>query len=116
MADLRRICKRLGYPVVVLDGISARERLKPPDCCELLDDTPLDRRPDCQLPGAASLAVLPAARGLAELASQAQLARHNALLALQPLLRALRRRGAVRAAWPCWRRCSSAAPAHRRWS
>ena len=80
--------QRLGYPVVVLDGTAA-ESHHSPGLAQLLGTRPW--------PGAqaltdagddAALAVLPAARGLAWLAGQAELGAPNALLRLQPLLRA----------------------------
>lgn len=82
--DICTHLQALGYPTVVLDG-SERETSEAPGLLELLDDT-LWIEPPAQLPGADSLAVLPAARGLAELASR-RAGAPQALLALQPLLR-----------------------------
>ena len=62
--DICTHLQALGYPTVVLDG-SERETAEAPGLLELLDDT-LWIDPPTQLPGADSLAVLPAARGLAE--------------------------------------------------
>ena len=82
--DICTHLQALGYPTVVLDG-SERETAEAPGLLELLDDT-LWIEPPAQLPGADSLAVLPAARGLAALASR-RAGASQALLALQPLLR-----------------------------
>ncbi|MBW7832843.1 MAG: hypothetical protein H3C29_06475 [Simplicispira suum] len=82
--DICTHLQALGYPTVVLDG-SERETSEAPGLLELLDDT-LWIEPPTQLPGADSLAVLPAARGLAELASR-RAGAPQALLTLQPLLR-----------------------------
>ncbi|MCO5103494.1 MAG: hypothetical protein M9919_05745 [Burkholderiaceae bacterium] len=74
----------LGYPSLVLDG-SQCESTEAPGLLELLDET-LWIEPQAQALGRDSIAVLPAARGLAELASRRSGA-SPALLALQPLLR-----------------------------
>ena len=81
--------QRLGYPVAVLDG-TALESHHSPGLAQLLGARPWPGAE--RLNGGAdddtALAVLPAARGLAWLADQAQLGHGAALLRLQPLLRA----------------------------
>lgn len=80
--------QRLGYPVAVLDG-TAQESHHSPGLAQLLGTHPwpgaeaLDQAAD-----GSALAVLPAARGLAWLAGQAELGHAGALQRLQPLLRA----------------------------
>ena len=79
--------QRLGYPVAVLDG-TALESHHSPGLAQLLGTRPWSGAE--ALDGAAgghALAVLPAARGLAWLAGQAQLGNNAALHRLQPLLR-----------------------------
>ncbi|MBS0391023.1 MAG: hypothetical protein JSR23_07695 [Proteobacteria bacterium] len=80
--------QRLGYPVVVLDG-TAHEEPHAPGLAHLLGPAawPGAEALDMAACGA-SLAVLPAARGLAWLAGQAQREGHAALRRLQPLFRA----------------------------
>ncbi len=80
--------QRLGYPVVVLDG-TAPESHHSPGLAQLLGTRPWSGAKDLNGTGDdASLAVLPAARGLAWLANQAELGAGSALRQLQPLLRA----------------------------
>ncbi|HPU18777.1 MAG TPA: hypothetical protein PLC50_01020 [Alicycliphilus sp.] len=80
--------QRLGYPVVVLDA-TAQESHRSPGLAQLLGARPwpgAEALNDASDDG--SLAVLPAARGLAWLAGQAELGQAGALQRLQPLLRA----------------------------
>ncbi len=81
--------QRLGYPVVVLDG-TALESGPSPGLAQLLGARPWPGAEKLNHEAAddGSLAVLPAARGLAWLASQAELGQNTALQRLQPLLRA----------------------------
>lgn len=80
--------QRLGYPVVVLDG-TAQEGPHSPGLAQLLGARPWPGAETLNAnTGDSSLAVLPAARGLAWLAGQAQLGNGGALQRLQPLLRA----------------------------
>ena len=79
--------QRLGYPVVVLDA-TAQESHRSPGLAQLLGARPwpgAEALNDASDDG--SLAVLPAARGLAWLAGQAELGQAGALQRLQPLLR-----------------------------
>ncbi|AEB86534.1 hypothetical protein [Alicycliphilus denitrificans] len=82
--------QRLGYPVVVLDG-TAREEPHAPGLAQLLGPAPWPGAGALDTAAAgASLAVLPAARGLAWLAEQAQAEEEGtaALRRLHPLFRA----------------------------
>ena len=79
--------QRLGYPVVVLDG-TALESHHSPGLAQLLGTRPWPGAEALDgASGSNALAVLPAARGLAWLADQAQLGNGAALQRLQPLLR-----------------------------
>lgn len=81
--------QRLGYPVAVLDG-TALESHHSPGLAQLLGARPWPgaERLNGDAADDTSLAVLPAARGLAWLADQAQLGHNAVLQRLQPLLRA----------------------------
>ncbi|MBS0293636.1 MAG: hypothetical protein JSS01_14095 [Proteobacteria bacterium] len=80
--------QRLGYPVVVLDA-TAQEEPHAPGLAQLLGPAPWPGAESLDMAAAgASLAVLPAMRGLAWLAGQAQREGHAALRRLQPLFRA----------------------------
>ena len=79
--------QRLGYPVAVLDG-TALESHHSPGLAQLLGARPGAQGLDAAAAHDLSLAVLPAARGLAWLADRAQLGDDGVLQRLQPLLRA----------------------------
>lgn len=78
--------QRLGYPVVVLDG-TALESASAPGLEQLLRPAPWPGAETLAASGA-TLAVVPAARGLARLARQSEREGSAALQRLQPLFRA----------------------------
>ena len=79
--------QRLGYPVVVLDG-TALESPHMPGLDQLLHPAPWNGAQTLASATGASLAVVPAARGLARLAQQSEHHGATVLQRLQPLFRA----------------------------
>lgn len=79
--------QRLGYPVVVLDG-TAQETEDSPGLVHLLQQTPWHEGASMNMGAtASSLAVIPAAKGLAHISKQSRSAHASPLQVLQPYFR-----------------------------